>query len=274
MDARGTVGSQVTGDARAAEPTSRVTDAVLKVCSLSGPTCSLLLVPPPATVSQARSAPLWLRPLLPCRPSTLACSHQPCLLSGWPWGPANQRQSLASPPTLAGNALDRQSGQRPGPRGSAHQARAAGYQGHFQAVPGAGQGGDVSCKGDLGQVRVQGSPWAPAQAVRTLDGAGLVWDEWGGGWAPRALERTGSCRRRQGRGTGGRVGGQGGSRGEGRWPGVKGQGPGEAVASVGEIEGRGRPARTRDGRPSGDTSQTHRQGHRGCSTGCRKGPAA
>lgn len=104
------------GDARAAEPTPRVTDAVLKVCSLSGPTCSLLLVPPPATVSQARSAPLWLRPLLPCGPSTLACSHQPCLLSGWPWGPADQRQSLASPPTLAGNTLDRQSGQRPGPR--------------------------------------------------------------------------------------------------------------------------------------------------------------
>lgn len=204
-------------------PTPRVPDAVLKVCSPRVPTRSLLLVPPPAAVSQARGSPLWLRPLLPCGPSTPACSHQPRLLGGRPWGPADQRQSLASPPALTGNALDRQSGQRRGPRGSAHQAHAAGYRGHFRAVPGAGRGRDVLCKGDLGQVGVQGSPWAPAQAVRTLDGAGLVWDEWQGAWAPRPVEKTGSCRRRQGQGSGGRVGGQAGSRGDGRWPGVKGQ---------------------------------------------------
>ena len=91
MDAQGR------GDAWAAVPTPRVPDAVLKVCSPRVPTRSLLLVPPPAAVSQARGSPLWLRPLLPCGPSTPACSHQPRLLGGRPWGPADQRQSLASP---------------------------------------------------------------------------------------------------------------------------------------------------------------------------------
>ena len=56
--------------------------------------------------------------------------------------------------------------------------------------------------------------------------------------------------------------------------GGKGQGPGGAVASAGEIEGRGEPVRTPNGRPGGDTSRKHCQGGGGDSTGCRKGQAA
>ena len=84
----------------------------------------------------------------------------------------------------------------------------------------------MSCKGDLGQVRVQGSPWAPAQAVRTLDGAGLVWDELGRGrlgspgsgknWVLQEKARTGPW------GESGRAGGQ--QRG-GQMAGDEGAGP-------------------------------------------------
>lgn len=49
----------------------------------------------------------------------------------------------------------------------------------------------MSCKGDLGQVGVQGGPWAPAQAVRTLDRAGLVWGECGGPGLPRHWKELG-----------------------------------------------------------------------------------
>ena len=42
-----------------------------------------------------------------CRPSTRGGSHQPRLLGGRPWGPADQRQSLASPPAVTDHALDR-----------------------------------------------------------------------------------------------------------------------------------------------------------------------
>lgn len=52
--------------------------------------------------------------------------------------------------------------------------------------------------------------------------------------------------------------------------GGEGAGPGGAAASEREVKGRGGPART----PDGGLLGTHHQGDGGCSTGCRKGPAA
>ena len=91
----------------------------------------------------------------------------------------------------------------------------------------------MSCKGDLGQVGVQGGPWAPAQAVRTLDGAGLVWGECGGPGLPGHWRELG----RAGEGKDGALGGEWEATGaaEGMADGWRQRaGPGGAAASVGE----------------------------------------